>query len=182
MEKLNKDEVLKLICKIASVLAPRYRFGYYDTEDIEQEAILIGLECLERYDSTQPLENFLWIHIKNRLKNFKRNNYIRPCPKDKNKKEWDEKYFTKKNLLEPIGLDEVNDEAESNMSVNCQSLYSMEQNEICEILDRNIPISLRNDFLKLRFGANLSRQKREKVIACIIEILEANGYEDWQTW
>ena len=38
---------------------------------------MMGVEGLDRYDSNKPLENFMYAHINNRLKNFKRDNYYR---------------------------------------------------------------------------------------------------------
>ena len=46
------------------------------SEDIEQEAFIIGAKAIDDYDG-RSLENFLYVHLNNRLKNFKRDNYYR---------------------------------------------------------------------------------------------------------
>ena len=47
---LTEDEVVGVITKIARRLAPKFTFASYDVEDIEQEAFLIGIAGLEKYD------------------------------------------------------------------------------------------------------------------------------------
>ena len=76
-EGLTEDDIVGVITKIARRLAPKFTFASYDVEDIEQEAFLIGIAGLEKYDPTRPLENFMYTHISNRLKTFKRDNYYR---------------------------------------------------------------------------------------------------------
>ena len=45
---------------------------------MKQQAAIFALEGLEKYDNKRPLENFLWTHVRNRLFNYKRDNYQRP--------------------------------------------------------------------------------------------------------
>src|SRR5437763_58309 len=81
---LTEDVVLAAIDNAVNVLARSFRFGIYDVEDIKQEARIMGLEAVPRWDRKRPLENFLYSHIRNRLINFKRNKFRRndpPCPK-----------------------------------------------------------------------------------------------------
>ena len=74
---MTEEQVVSTISKISSRLASKYTFPNYEADDISQEAFIIGMEALDRYDGVRPLENFLSIHIKNRLNNFKRDNYYR---------------------------------------------------------------------------------------------------------
>ena len=64
---MTEDQVVDIITKVAHRLAPKFTFAFYETEDIEQEAFMLGVEALGRYDDTKPLENFLYTHISNRL-------------------------------------------------------------------------------------------------------------------
>ena len=79
---MTEQQVLEIIERVASRYAHKFRFGYYTAEDIKQEAIIIGMEALNRYDEARPLENFLAVHIKNRLNNFKRDKYYRQTKKE----------------------------------------------------------------------------------------------------
>ena len=74
----NEQEVMDIITSISNKLASKFKFGYHDIDDMKQQAMLFAWEGLENYDGIRPLENFLWVHVKNRLYNFKRNNYSRP--------------------------------------------------------------------------------------------------------
>ena len=77
-KNMTEEQVITTINTVSSRLANKYTFPNYETEDIEQEAFIIGMEAMDRYDEKRPLENFLSVHIKNRLSNFRRDHYYRP--------------------------------------------------------------------------------------------------------
>ena len=72
---MTEEQVLKVIDKIADRYAYKFRFGYFEADDIRQEAKIIAMDALDRYEEGRPLENFLAVHVKNRLNNFKRDKY-----------------------------------------------------------------------------------------------------------
>ena len=100
-EGVDEDHAVEVITKVAKRLAPKYVFAGYDVEDIEQEAFLIGVAGLAKYDPSRPLENFMYTHINNRLKTFKRDNFYRMDYGSSAQKIQDRK----KNLLEPVSID-----------------------------------------------------------------------------
>lgn len=177
----SQAEVCDTIISVAKRLASRYVFGYHDTSDIEQEAFIIGMEGMSRYDPTQPLENFLSVHISNRLKNFKRDNYVRPEPKgsEEEKEEWEKKYGAKRNLMEPLPLEGVRNETESNMWTKIDFLNEIQAQDIFTLIDIHLPVHLRADFLRMKQGILIPKPRRQKVEAVILTILEQNGYETW---
>ena len=67
---MTEQEVLIVIEKIANRYCHKFKFGYFTAEDIKQEAFIIAVDALDRYDERRPLENFLSAHVKNRLINF----------------------------------------------------------------------------------------------------------------
>jgi len=71
---MTEQQVIETITKVADRQAAKFRFGYYEVEDMRQEAFIIAMDALDRYDEKRPLENFLAVHVNNRLKNFKRDN------------------------------------------------------------------------------------------------------------
>ena len=73
---MTEQQVIETINKVISRYIYKFRFGYYESEDIRQEAFIIAMEALERYDEKRPLENFLAVHVKNRLSNFKRDKFF----------------------------------------------------------------------------------------------------------
>ena len=75
---MTEEQVIQTIDNIANRLASKFKFGYHEIEDMKQQARLFAWEGLKNYDGIRPLENFLWTHVRNRLYNFKRNNFGRP--------------------------------------------------------------------------------------------------------
>ena len=73
---MTEQEVVDQIEKVCNRIAPRYTFYGYALDDIKQEAFIICMEALNRYDNSRPLENFLSVNLSNRLKNFVRDNHF----------------------------------------------------------------------------------------------------------
>ena len=67
---MTEEQVMKTIMLVVNRTASKYTFYGYDSDDIKQEAFIICMDALNRYDSKRPLENFLAVHLSNRLKNF----------------------------------------------------------------------------------------------------------------
>ena len=83
-EGVTEQEFVDMVNGIANQLCDKFKFGYYDREDIKQECYIQAIDALDRYDTNRPLVNFLWSHIRNRLCNLKRDKYFRlekPCDK-----------------------------------------------------------------------------------------------------
>ena len=52
---VDQQHAIEVIMKISKRLAPKFTFASYDVEDIQQEAFLIGIAGLEKYDPSRPL-------------------------------------------------------------------------------------------------------------------------------
>ena len=159
---VDESKVIDTIMKIAKRLAPKYVFTGYDIDDIEQEAFLIGVAGLEKYDPSRPLENFMYTHINNRLKTFKRNNYYRMDYGSSAQKLQDRK----RNLLEPICLDNIYNICSQDHIVSDAHL-----NEILDLIDRKLPAHLRTDYLKLQSNSSLPKSRKAIVIDAIEKII-----------
>lgn len=155
------EETLKKITKIAKALAPKYTFDCHGVEDIEQEAVLMGIEAMPRYDSSRPLENFLYTHISNRLKNFKRDNYFRPNPTG----DPERVQQNKKSILDAESLNEWSIYFENNID------SVLDDRAIIEKIEQELPISYRKDYLKLCAGVRISINRKEEIYSLIREIV-----------
>ena len=51
---MTEAEVLATMTRVVDRIAHKYRFGYFDIEDIKQEAFIIAMEAMERYDEARP--------------------------------------------------------------------------------------------------------------------------------
>lgn len=184
---MNQTE-LKTVQKVASKLAQRYTFGYYDVEDIEQEAYILAIEAIPKYDSSQgSLENFLYTHLNYKLQNLLRRKYYRrhfECKlcggKDPNCEQCDRRrrrFLVKKHLLEPIDIDHVNCDHEPNSYYECDPLENMQINELFIIINKHLEIELRIDYLKMLEGITVPKARRDIIEQRILDILEEYGYE-----
>jgi len=168
MRKLSnytEEEILKIIEGIANTLAPKYVFPGYEVEDIRQEAFLLGLEGVENYNEKYKLPSFLFTHIGNRLKTFKRDEYYRMeqgSAKDIQNK--------KRMIKSPHGY---SDEYFSIDPPEDEIYYK----DIIEKIDRGLPAENRSDFLRLLDGEKISRIRKDNLIDLIKEIVDINGLD-----
>ena len=165
-DNLSEQEVIDVITRVSKKLAPKFVFASYETEDIEQEAFLMGVEGLTRYDSSKPLENFMYAHINNRLKNFKRDNYYRFDYGNAQRIQ-----DRKKNILEPIDITAL-----YSVSTEDETVSNAYMSEMIELIDRKLPAELRGDYLRLQTNTPLPKGRKAIIIQAIESII--NGEYD----
>jgi len=165
---LDEEFVVTTIIATAKKIAHRYIFASYQAEDIEQEAFLIGMECLERYDQDRPLENFLFSHMNNRLKNFKRDNYYRHDHGNAQKVQ-----ERKKSILEPLSFEYLYSLHDKEEVVNKAHVK-----EILDLIDEKLPSSMRKDYSKLKSNSFLLKRRRADIIEVIDDILNSRYEEE----
>lgn len=188
MAKYNEQELIEIMGRISSRLARTFKFGYHEIEDMKQQAWQIALQGLEDYDGDRPLENFLWSHVRNRLYNFKRDNYFRPekpcdqcplfidgrCSKFNDPMECPlyEKWFTRtekrKALMSTVDSSDV-DYSDHDYS------NDIDNREIFELVDRNIPVELRQSWIRFVNGLKLPKNKRDQLLNEITLILKEHN-------
>ncbi|NBX73236.1 MAG: sigma-70 family RNA polymerase sigma factor [Alphaproteobacteria bacterium] len=195
IKAVSDDEFLAVLDKITKRLAHKFKFGYHSIEDMKQQAAIFALEGLKNYDHKRPLENFLWTHVRNRLFNYKRNNYQRPdkpcltcplydaaykvsnnqCSKFIDKKEcepyasWAKRNDAKKNIAKPSYFEDLNLASSPN--------GSHEHNEIVNFLDKNIRSEYRESYLKLKHNQKINKSDLNKLKKHIMEIMEENNWK-----
>lgn len=161
------EEDFNTIVRIAKRLAPRYTFGSYEKADIEQEAIIIGLDGMLRYDKSRPLENFLFTHINNRLKNFKRDNYFRVTTGNAEKVQQ-----AKKNLLEAsVAIDPI-------IHIEDDMGHTIDMKHAIEKLNKELPAKYRQDYLRLCANVRITKKRKTELIEVIKKILGADNESD----
>lgn len=167
-ENMTEEEVIDTILTISRKVASKFVFAFYDEEDIIQEAVIIGIEGLERYDSSRPLSNFMYSHISNRLKNFKRDNYYR-LDVGSGQQIQDKK----KSILDAVDINSIH----SVFSLD-DSLADIQITDILELIDRKLPHQFRRDFLRLRQNAPLSKTRKTQIQTIIQDIIDQG--EDYE--
>lgn len=198
-KKLKESDFVAALDNISKRLIYKFKFGYHEIEDMKQQAAIFALEGLEHYDNKRPLENFLWTHVRNRLFNFKRDNYYRPdnvcvgCPfhdpdhkksknacakfTDKNNCEiysvWQDRNTTKKNLMKPTNIE--NETVSSNLKTNNDVQDSVGNNEIIDIIENNLHTKYRETYLKIKGGMKVHKKDLLKLQDHIKEILKEHN-------
>jgi len=186
---VDEAEFLRIIDTISKKLAYRFKFGYHNFDDMKQQISIFALEGLKNYDHKRPLENFLWTHIRNRLFNYKRDNYQRPdkpclscplyknstCTKYSNKLDcdlyfnWSKRNDNKKNLMHLTTIDEIKDYG--NIFID----NHIENNEIINLIEQNINGEERSTYLRLKGGNKINKSDMLKLINKIKEIIKIHG-------
>lgn len=199
----TEEFVLAEIERCVVMLAPDFVFGYYDLEDVKQEARYEALKVLPRYDPaldedgnpTRPLANFLYRGIRNRLLNLVRNKYHRndpPCrlchdgrqadhPDGEvclKYKAWRKRNAAKANLTKPQGIDSVVSEKEVALRADGLAAEEAVAQEVLLAIDEKLPLELRADYLRMRAGERLPKDRRRKVEVAILAILRPEEPDD----
>lgn len=191
--KVSEEEFLIVLDNISKRLAHKFRFAYHDIEDMKQQAAIFAIEGLEKYDNKRPLENFLWTHVRNRLFNYKRNNYQRPdkpclncpffdknltqsinqCSKFSNKNDcelyasWSKRNEAKKNIIQPSHIED-----DSYYRSNVNFSLNIQNQELIKFLDDNIETEYRENYLKLKHGVKVPKQQLNKLKKHIASLME----------
>lgn len=163
-EGMTEDQVVNQINTVVDRIAPKYAFYGYTTEDIKQEAFIICIEALNRYDPSKPLENFLSVNLSNRLKTFVRDNYFTGSTSEARKK-----------LVQPAQLEYENSIVDE-MGKFSNSYEQIDMDSMTGIVDQYMPASIRMDYLKLINDVYISKQRREEVVDVVKQLLEEHGY------
>jgi hypothetical protein len=83
--------------------------------------------------------------------------------------------------MEPIDIDNVRGEKEKRMCTDTDFIADIELNELLSIINQNLDISLREDYLKMIEGLPIAKNKKQAIETSIIEILENSGYYRGET-
>lgn len=161
---MTESEVTEKICVVVDRIAPKYAFYGYSVDDVKQEAFIICIEALNRYDPSRPLENFLSVNLSNRMKTFVRDNYFTASTHEDRKK-----------LVQPAQLDfeEAIIDQQEKYSISYDDLN---HKEMSRAIDSNLPASMRLDYLKMLNDVYVCKQRRSEIMDTIREILEDRGF------
>lgn len=199
---MTEEELIQIIDKAIKGLCSKFRFGYFEKEDLEQEGWKFAIEGLEKYDNKRPLENFLRVHIRNQFINLKRNKFSRydppclSCPfydpeckqsdnkcsefvnKDDCKKwaSWKKRNAAKSGLMRPMDIDSV---TEDDLESDIQFINSLNLSAIHKKINAELPTELRGDFLRMLDGVYIPKHKKDKVREFIKDLGILDELKDW---
>ncbi len=159
---MTEQEVTDQINVVVDRIAPKYTFHGYEIADIKQESFIICMEALPRYDEGRPLENFLAVHLSNRLKNFVRDNHFIKDEPDKAK------------IVMPGQLSNE----EYVLDTNDEYVSRIDYKQMSHILDLKLPARYRSDYLKIINDVYIPKKRKLEVLGIIEYILQEHGYEE----
>ncbi len=155
---------MKTIMKVVKIQAHCYRIPGYEVEDIEQEAVMICLDALDRWDGVRSLERFLAFNLSNRLKTLVR---------DKLKLQSDHSKVNKM-LMNAADISLINTENESSL-VQDDMLEDIYTKDLMCKVDEFLPISLRSDYLKMKAGLKVGAGRAKLVKEFLRLLLDELG-------
>tara|TARA_Y100000004_G_C8893614_1_gene403141 strand:+ start:57 stop:581 length:525 start_codon:yes stop_codon:yes gene_type:complete len=162
-KNMTEDQVMASIEKVVKRISPKYTFYGYTLDDIKQESFLICMDALNRYDEKRPLENFLSVNLSNRLKNFVRDNHFLAEEEEKAK------------ITQPGQLENDHSIVDNEEKFSIPE-YSIDYTDIIDLLNTEIPASIRMDYLKIVHEVPLPKNRRQEVMDYINYILQSYGY------
>lgn len=199
---IDEKEFVEILHRIVKKLGYKFIFGYHSYEDMYQQAAIFAIEGLKNYDSSKPLENFLWTHLRNRLFNFKRDNFKRPdkpclsCPhydkdylKSDNQctefaqvidcslyKKWYIRNSSKQNIMKPTSIENekaIANHREDNLLVDLSNV------ELLGKIEKDLKGEYREIYLKIKHGSKVNKTDIKKLQKYVQEnILECQKNED----
>lgn len=186
---LTEEEVLSVIEKVVGKISAKYKFGIYDLDDIRQEARILCMTALAQYDGERPLENFLSIHVRNRLITLRRDKHVRYVPPCKscplyNKalpskceeygsrsecdlfKKFEEKLECREKFINPIDIHVVEGQIEGDVEGGHW------RGELLGMIKEHLPAQYINDFHRFLEGAKLGQSRQAALLGAIGAIIE----------
>lgn len=154
---MTEEEVLEIIERVSSRFG-RFKFGIYDEDDIKQESVILCIDALDRYKPGRPLENFLCVHVRNRLLTLMRDEGGTEGPKS--------------TLSNPIPIYNIDEEKESSMMYEDLTLNNIIIEEMKEEINKRIPLDNRMDFIKMMNGQKVNKFKRTIIMELLEDLFE----------
>jgi DNA-directed RNA polymerase specialized sigma24 family protein len=163
---MTDEQVVDTITLVCNRIAPKYTFYGYTVDDIKQEAFIICIEALNRYDGIRPLENFLSVNLSNRLKTFMRDNYFTGSSSENRKK-----------VFQPAQLD-FEDHIIDEKDTFATTYDDLDTKDMINVIDQHIPANFRMDYLKIVNDIYVPKARRQEIISTVKQILEDHGHHE----
>jgi DNA-directed RNA polymerase specialized sigma24 family protein len=163
---IDMTEEENTIDLVSSELASKFTFGYYEPADIYQEAFIIGLEVLDKYDPNKgaALKTFLTTCIVRRLINLKSYEYFK-APKDWDSKSRLQLNENKKKLIDTAPL-------EVDMSTYQHPYEDVDNKEISDYVNEHLEYRFRMDYKKILAGLYVNKPRRDQIMARVQELYD----------
>lgn len=182
-DNISEEEFLAAFHGAVTKICRRFTFHVYDYDDIYQEAFLIASKGIYSYDASKsvPLEAFLITHLRNRLNNFRRDNYLRietSCKQCKRAKTTcsrclrrEQTNAKKLGVLSPADL-----ESHPHPTEIPDYVKTLDLEELLSKIEMGLPAGLVEDYLYMKDGVSIPHKRRQAVIEFIKAVSLSHGY------
>ncbi len=185
---MTEAEVMADIEHVVEFIAPKFVFGYFDVDDIKQEARIecVNLLAKEKFDENRQLRNYLYRHLQFRLINLHRNLQFRNEPPCKEcaagrtcgpegsatcakHASWLSRNQLKCNLMNPFHLGSTSEDGQGDSPfsrIEGDVVSPHEEagdREVQRKLDLCLSVDLRGVFLRLRDGVPQPESARKRL-------------------
>lgn len=202
---MDKDKVVEIVEEFSGYLGQIYKFGFYELEDMKQEAVLRCLEALNNnnYDETKSLKQYLFMVVKNHFKNLLRKyrqkneppcltcpffdaamkSSDNQCTKFINKNdckefsEFQKKCSVRESILSPHDIGSLSEIEKEQLTVEYDILENMADTELYLYIDEHLKPYLRSDFLRLLSGINIKEENKKIIQREVALIIRDGGFE-----
>lgn len=207
MAGVSENEFVAIVNRIMDRIVSTWVFGYFDSDDIRQEAFIIATKAIRsgKYDKCRKLEPFLFRSISNGLFNLKRGvtgKFASPCQRcplfdrkyesttnqckaftnklDCDKyMQWELRNAKRNSLINPISFSSPDEDEEDVFDIQTYTIEHVLdeaiKNEITDLINNNLPATLRGNFLKMMAGIKIKTQDRKAVQSAIYDIIKTSG-------
>lgn len=185
---MSLDDYLVEAEIVIQTLKKKFSFGYYDEEDIAQEARIYAIESYADYDGERAPQPFIRICLTNDLHNLYRKKCRRsdvPCIECAEGrgclpggelcepfKKWINTQNMRSSLMNTGDISEINEEESISMATAGVAEENASSNELAELIDSKLSPSLRGDYLKLLSGIGISASRKVAIQVAVSAILQ----------
>jgi len=164
------DEQLQIAERVANYLAPRMKFSYLEIADIKQECMILAMEAIKKYEPNKgaSLHTFVHMYVRNRLLNFKRDNYVRPIPKNASKEKQEAMSAAndlKRSLLSPAPS--ISNKFDI---IAKEEFEEDERTSFLEYCKLHIPIEYMSEFNCLLDGGSIPKHRKNELVRILREL------------
>lgn len=176
-EGMTEQEVVDVMNEAASRVAPKYKFGYHNGDDMIQQAVMKCVKILNNgkfipksnKDLKKQLLNFLITICRNEASNYRRKHSFRyASPDSENNKR-------KYNIMHPM---KIHSQGMVNSEIFSRPNSIIEDIDKADLINKirdNLPIPLLKDYLKWMNGVKIPLARRKILFTKLAEIFD--GYE-----
>lgn len=181
--------ITEIIERIQRALSTKHTFPGYSADDIAQEIALLCLRDQHKWDPEKgTLEQFLYVHCRNRLHTLRRDQFSRNysyCPLQGRYTGDNDAATRKLQVLTAISFESVNDLEQEPQAITSSDedvvLDRLQAQEILRKLDEELPPAIRPLLLKLLHDEKLSNKQRTLLLEEIHKVLWPAPHESFSS-